>query len=238
MKISKTTLAVLLSTAAVQALPADPPVATPPPTIPDGVLDTIDDLGSVAGRTIEGIISGIPKLIAEILDAKRAKESTKNEQERQDEDERIEKLKEALDERREIAVKRLEYAEEIQIEKGDLAGIVQAEYDDTLTEIASLNKEIAELSERKKSADAELLNAERAKQASKLEVDKAYKDLGAAVQEANELREAIHQIDEQAAVIELPPEDWNVVNPELPVPPKEAEEPEGDKKKHNTHNHN
>ncbi|KAH8746949.1 hypothetical protein F5883DRAFT_700102 [Diaporthe sp. PMI_573] len=130
MKISMTTLAVLLSASAVQALPADPP--TPPPTVSDGVKDSLEDFGGAAGTLVGGIISGIPKLIGELKNAKEQQMAWKNEQERK--------------------------------------------------------------------------QADRARRGARS--SGRTRSLYAAVKEANELREAINQIDKAAAVIELPEEEW------------------------------
>lgn len=60
MKISLTTLAVLLSAAAVHGLPVGPPV--PPPTISDEMSDNLSNAGDAASLMISGLTRELPSL--------------------------------------------------------------------------------------------------------------------------------------------------------------------------------
>lgn len=226
MKISLTSLPLLLSAAAVHALPADPPVATPPPTLSDDVKESLENAGSAAGQAVAGIISGIPNLIGQLKDAKAKKQAWHDEQEHKAACEKEEELRAALEARRKIAVDRLLHAERVQRDAEADASNLELERSTALQQVHDLNQEIALFAERQKAAEAERQGTNEAVDSTRLELIQAERDFDAAVDEADKLREAIAQIDETIATIGLDDEDKNEVNPDkYPPPHKELEEP-------------
>jgi hypothetical protein len=214
MKISVTTSAVLLCSAAVQALLRDDTTVG----APDDVAATIDDITNSADDPVSDILDGVADIIRGIFGGGDDKDDGPG-------PDRIEELKKVLAERRELVVKRLEFAEKVHVQKVSQAGIMRDKYSNTIEEINSIQAEITELVYRKVMADAKLLAAVQHSNATKLEVDEAEEALDAIVKEARELRDAIAWIDEQTAIIGLPEEDWPQVNPSPPRP-FDPEEPE------------
>lgn len=239
MKLSLSTLAVLLSAAAVHALPALPAgPPTPPPAISDDMKDGLESAGDGAGLIVNSIVQGIPNLIGGIKDAQERKKAWHSEQERKKAEEDEEALREALEDRRRIAVDKLEHAEDLQDKAEACAGRAQRDHEAAIESTNRAREELARLAERHKAAAAELRHAEEQQAQAEAAAAQAAKDRDDAVKVADVLREDIAQIDETDAVVGIPDDERYLVNPDdYPKPPPEApEEPEG-KHHHKHHRH-
>lgn len=96
MKVSFTTLAVLLSATAVHALPTGSLEPVPPSTVPGDLKEGIETLAKSGLAAVAGIIQAIPKLIKGTKEAKANKKAWREEQEREEADEADESEPEAV----------------------------------------------------------------------------------------------------------------------------------------------